>query len=614
MADDTPTGPLAELYEGRIGTPTTGDEVRGYWIFSLGVLVGVLGVLVFAVTAPRTMARAVGYALVALSPPLVMLGAIVRFPLRRSATTLGTLGGLLTLAGVAYFFVVFPDGWSRATGNATANALYAAGIVVIGLAGTIVPLVTDPVREDYERMRAETAATAAASEETAAEFEATREELETTRAELEATDEELETTHEELEATRGELETARGELETTHDALETAREERDAAETRVEELEADVSDRETETAAARAETAGLRESKARFELFEDAGGKPRWRLRHRNGNVIATSGQGYSSRGKAQKGLHSVRRNALGAGLLRIDTPVEEAEALAADEGPEPADADEPDVAVPSDDETIESGATFELFEDAAAEWRWRLRHRNGNVIGDSGEGYASKSNATRALSRVREHVAAADYLRVDPAAFEVYRDRGGKWRWRLIHENGNVLGDSGQGYSSRSKARQGLESVRSNVGDADLVDLDAEPDDGETGDGSDDDESTDDGAATATFELYEDNAGEFRWRLRHRNGNVIADSGGGYASRGGARDAIEGVRGYAPEADALEVGNAAFEIYEDAAGEWRWRLRHRNGNVVADSGQGYASRANAVEAVTGVKRNAPGADAETVE
>ncbi|MFC5133597.1 MULTISPECIES: HVO_2922 family protein [Haloferacaceae] len=564
MAKDTPDGPFSNLYENRIGTPTTDDEVRGYWLFSFGVLLGVLGVVVFAVTAPRTASRAVGYAFVALSPPVVMLGAIVRFPLRRSATTLGALGGLLTLGAVVYFFVVFPDGWSRATGNSTVNLLYAAGIVVIGLAGTIVPLITDPVHEDYKRMQKETAASTAASEET---------------------ERELEATHEELEATRDELA---------------------AAETRIEELEAETAERATETETARAETAALHESKARFELFEDAGGKPRWRLRHRNGNVIATSGQGYSSRGKAQKGLHGVKRNALGAGLLRIETAVEEAEAIADDDGPEPADADEPDVAVPSEDEEIPSEATFELFEDDADEWRWSLRHDNGNVIGDSGEGYASKSNAKRALSRVREHVAAADYLRVDPAAFEVYSDKAGKWRWRLIHENGNILADSGQGYSSRSKARQGLESVRSNVRDAVLEDLDAEAGDDEGAGG--------DGGSKATIELYEDNAGEFRWRLRHRNGNIIGDSGEGYASKGGAEEAIERIREYAPDADVLEVGSAAFEIYEDAAEEWRWRLRHRNGNIVADSGEGYASRSNAVEAVTGVKRNAPGAEERTVE
>ena len=570
MARDTPDGPFSNLYENRIGTPTTNDEVRGYWLFSFGVLLGVLGVVVFAITTPRTTVRAVGYAFVALSPPVVMLGAIVRFPLRRSATVLGSLGGLLTLAAAVYFFVVFPDGWSRATGNSTVNLLYAAGIVVIGLAGAIVPLVTDPVREDYKRMRKETAATAAASEDT----------------------------ERELEAARDELEASREELETTRDELADA-------ETRIGELEAETSEREAETETARGETAALYESKARFEVFEDAGGRPRWRLRHRNGNVIATSGQGYSSRGKAQQGLHSVRRNALGAGLLRIETAVEEAEAVADDDGPEPADADEPDVAVPSEDEEVASEATFELFEDAGEEWRWRLRHDNGNVIGDSGQGYTSKSNAKRACSRVREHVAAADYLRVDPAAFEVYADRAGEWRWRLIHENGNVLADSGQGYSSRSKARQGLESVRSNVGEAALEDLDAE---------AGDDAGSGDGGSKATVELYEDAAGEFRWRLRHRNGNVIGDSGEGYASKDGAKSAIDRVREYAPEADVLEVGNAAFEIYEDAAAEWRWRLRHRNGNVVADSGEGYASRSNAVEAVTGVKRNAPGAGERTVE
>ncbi len=549
MAGTKPTGALAELYENRIGDPTTNDEVRGYWIFSLGVIVGVVGVAVFAATAPRTTARAIGYALVALSPPLVMIGAIVRFPLRGSATMLAALGGLLTVGAVAYFLVVFPEGWSRSAGNEIVNALYAAGIVVIGLAGAIVPLVTDPVREDYERMQAASATADAAREETEVELAETREEFDSTAADL------------------------------------------SDAESRMAELE-------DEVAAANAEIESLRSSKARFELFEDRAGKPRWRLRHRNGNVIATAGQGYSSRGRAQQGLHSVRRNALGAGVLRIETPVEEAEALADDDGPEPDDAADPGLAVPSEDDEVASRATFELFEDSAGEWRWRLRHDNGNIIGDSGEGYASKSNAKRALGRVREHVATADYLRVDPAAFEVYLDAGSEWRWRLIHENGNVLADSGEGYASRSKARQGLDSVRSNVADAALDDGDGEP---SGGDGSD-----------ATIELYEDSAGEYRWRLRHRNGNIIADSGEGYASKSGAEDAIERIREYGPDADVLDVGNAAFEIYEDAAEEWRWRLRHRNGNVIADSGEGYASRSGAVDAVTSVKENAPGAGEET--
>ncbi|ELZ38722.1 HVO_2922 family protein [Halorubrum tebenquichense] len=547
------------LYERRIGTPTTNDEVNGYWLFGFGVLLGLAGVAVFLLTESATTTRGIGYALAALAPVFVMLGAVIRFPLRRAGTYLGYLGTAVSVVGVVWFVNIFPDGWFTASGDATVIGLYGLGLLLIGLAGTVVPLLSDPVYEDYDRMRAESASAAAERDEANAE-------LETARAELDATESELDATESELDATAA-------ELSETESALESAR----------------------------AETAALRESKARFELFEDASGKPRWRLRHRNGNVIAASGQGYSSRGKAQQGLHSVRRNALGAGLLRIETPVAEAEAVADDDGPEPEDAAEPDVAIPDEDAAPESQATFELYADSADEWRFRLRHDNGEIVGDSGEGYASKSNAKRALSKLRDHVAAADYLRIDPAAFEVYEDRGGSWRWRLVHENGNVLADSGEGYASRQKAQQGLDSVRSNAGGAGLAFPDSD-DEGRAGG----DESK------ATFEAYEDKGGKWRWRLVHDNGNIIADSGEGYASKSNATDAVERVSEYAPDASALAAGSAAFEIYEDAGEEWRWRLRHRNGNILADSGEGYASRSNAVEAVTRVKANAPGA--ETVE
>lgn len=48
-----------------------------------------------------------------------------------------------------------------------------------------------------------------------------------------------------------------------------------------------------------------------------------------------------------------------------------------------------------------QSLARFELFRDRAAEWRWRLRHRNGNIIAVSGEGYTQKHNAKKGLRSV---------------------------------------------------------------------------------------------------------------------------------------------------------------------------------------------------------------------
>ena len=40
------------------------------------------------------------------------------------------------------------------------------------------------------------------------------------------------------------------------------------------------------------------------------------------------------------------------------------------------------------------------------------------------------------------------------------------------------------------------------------------------------------------------------------------------------------------------------FYIYKDRAGEWRWRLKARNGRIVADSGEGYKTRAGVLAAV----------------
>jgi amphi-Trp domain-containing protein len=122
------------------------------------------------------------------------------------------------------------------------------------------------------------------------------------------------------------------------------------------------------------------------------------------------------------------------------------------------------------------SKATYELYEDSAGEYRWRLRHRNGNVIADGGEGYASKQNAENGLESVRENAPGAaidDQSRPDEevddeggsdATFELYEDDAGDYRWRLVHDNGEIIADGGQGYASKQKAKQGLRSVQMNV------------------------------------------------------------------------------------------------------------------------------------------------------
>ncbi|MFC4436559.1 MULTISPECIES: amphi-Trp domain-containing protein [Natrialbaceae] len=71
-----------------------------------------------------------------------------------------------------------------------------------------------------------------------------------------------------------------------------------------------------------------------------------------------------------------------------------------------------------------------------------------------------------------------------------------------------------------------------------------------------------------------------------------------------------------ASESERVEISQedgrrSRFEVYRDRADEWRWRLVHWNGNIIADSGEGYTSRSNAERAARGVMRNAPTARIE---
>jgi uncharacterized protein YegP (UPF0339 family) len=52
----------------------------------------------------------------------------------------------------------------------------------------------------------------------------------------------------------------------------------------------------------------------------------------------------------------------------------------------------------------------------------------------------------------------------------------------------------------------------------------------------------------------------------------------------------------------------AKFDMYQDRAKKWRWRLIAANGQKVASSGESFDSRSNAVRAARNVKRLAPGA------
>lgn len=105
---------------------------------------------------------------------------------------------------------------------------------------------------------------------------------------------------------------------------------------------------------------------------------------------------------------------------------------------------------------------------------------------------------------------------------FEVYKDRGGKSRYRLKAGNGQII-LTGEAYNSKDACMNGIESVRKN--------------------------SKNDSA----FEVYEDKKGGFRFRLKASNGEIIGQ-GESYNAKSGCIKGIESVKKNAAEAKIAEV------------------------------------------------------------
>lgn len=105
------------------------------------------------------------------------------------------------------------------------------------------------------------------------------------------------------------------------------------------------------------------------------------------------------------------------------------------------------------------------------------------------------------------------------------------------------------------------------------------------------------------------------KFDLKAGNGEVIATSEV-YTTEAACMNGIESVKKNAPVAaveDQTEEGfatekNPKFEVYKDNAGEFRFRLKATNGQVIA-TGEGYKAKAGCMNGIESVKKNAPDAE-----
>lgn len=112
-------------------------------------------------------------------------------------------------------------------------------------------------------------------------------------------------------------------------------------------------------------------------------------------------------------------------------------------------------------------------------------------------------------------------------------------------------------------------------------------------------------------FEVKEVKTG-FKFNLKAGNGEIIAVSEV-YSTEKACLNGIESVRtnAVAAEIEDQTVENyeakkhPKFEMYQDKAGEYRFRLKAKNGEIIV-TGEGYKAKAGCLNGIDSIKRNAP--------
>ncbi len=107
------------------------------------------------------------------------------------------------------------------------------------------------------------------------------------------------------------------------------------------------------------------------------------------------------------------------------------------------------------------------------------------------------------------------------------------------------------------------------------------------------------------------------KFDLKAGNGEIIANSEV-YTSRSACMNGINSVKTNAPiaavEDQTIEgfekVKNPKFEVYTDKAGEFRFRLKAKNGQIIA-TGEGYKAKNSCLNGIESIRKNA---DSEIVE
>ncbi|MHB9286563.1 DUF1508 domain-containing protein [Halobacteriales archaeon Cl-PHB] len=592
MATETRTegtaydGRLFELYTKYVTEPESKKDVYGYTLLVVGYLLAIGGMLAYFIgptgsgTAQSTqfLVRKVAAVPSAMGLIFSLLGIVLLLPVTRRSLIAAVFGTLVALASVGLFLVYYPYNWHEGTPSYSGEiiGLYTAGIAIVAGVVIMVPVITGE------------------------------------RSYFSETTEGHKYEHPDImigETDRGGLFALfkRGTEWTWRFIDQSA-----VATSTASYLSRLEAEERVETVKDQVANAGLLEIKhAAFRLYESGQERWQWVLMREDGSAVAEGGSDYESRDDAEASINAMKDHGPDAEVFVMDEAVYDVQRTEGEWQWRLVDGDRTPLAIGADTHAGREDATegLDRFRDLAADatdlvieaygvelleeddrWHWRLRDSAHRHLASSVTEFESKGVAEDAVYDLLDRLQRAETVLKGQPTYDVYQS-GSEWQWRLVDHTGSpVVAGAEAGDDPNSMAEDAAE-LQNHAPGAEVVEIE-----------------------DLEFETYQTSSG-WGWRLVNAEREVHARSTETYDSEAKAHGVVDRVRQEAPEADLIEFDTAAFQVYEAEGGAWRWRLIDEDGNVMADSGQGdYESKDDAMSAMMTLQENAPNAEHLEIE
>ena len=111
---------------------------------------------------------------------------------------------------------------------------------------------------------------------------------------------------------------------------------------------------------------------------------------------------------------------------------------------------------------------------------------------------------------------------------------------------------------------------------------------------------------------------GEFTFNLKASNGEVILTASETYTTMSACENGIASVKknssaNIEDQTRSETQKHPKYELYKDKAGEYRFRLKAANGEIIGKS-EGYKAKASAKKGIASIAKNAPDAPIVVIE